>query len=94
MGSQDIRDAACGQPDELLLSAGVVADMVRRAAILVATVLAALTLSVAAQAQTSAGGTCGARGELTVAEPAAAGGGGQRRCSRVATSRSGGSRAA
>ena len=55
MGSQDIRDAACGQPDELLLSAGVVADMVRRAAILVATVLAALTLSVAAQAQTSAG---------------------------------------
>ena len=46
MGSQDIRDAACGQPDELLLSAGVVADMVRRAAILVATVLAALTLSV------------------------------------------------
>ena len=37
------------------MSAGVVADMVRRAAILVATVLAALTLSVAAQAQTSAG---------------------------------------
>ena len=34
------------------------------------------TTSVSAeQAQTSAGGTCGARGELTVAEPAAAGGG-------------------